>query len=185
MSEQVFHATFLDPADLQPREGWLHVRDGQILALEQSAPTGSTPVTDLPGVVVPGLIDAHIHVTFSGELDPVGTLKAETQNEVVLRSLRNLQAHLQAGVTTVRDLGGPFGVSIDLARAVANGLLTGPRIVPSGHNITMTGGHGYAFGREADGADAVRQAARKELKAGARVVKFMATGGVLTSVPGA
>jgi imidazolonepropionase-like amidohydrolase len=179
MSEQIFHATFLDPADLQLREGWLHVHNGKISALEHSAPAGGT-ITELPGVVIPGLIDAHIHVTFSGEHDPVGTLKAETQNEVVLRSIRNLQAHLQAGVTTVRDLGGPFGVSVDLARAVANGLLSGPRIVPSGHNITMTGGHGHAFGREADGPDAVRQAARSELKAGARVVKFMATGGVLT-----
>jgi imidazolonepropionase-like amidohydrolase len=179
MSEQIFHATFLDPADLQLREGWLHVHNGKISALEHSAPAGGT-ITELPGVVIPGLIDAHIHVTFSVEHDPVGTLKAETQNEVVLRSIRNLQAHLQAGVTTVRDLGGPFGVSVDLARAVANGLLSGPRIVPSGHNITMTGGHGHAFGREADGPDAVRQAARSELKAGARVVKFMATGGVLT-----
>lgn len=179
MAEQTYHGTFLDPATLDARERWLRVKAGVIVAFEKQAPRGAE-VTELPGVVLPGLIDAHVHLTFSGELDPVGTLQAETQNEVVLRALSNLQAHLAAGVTTVRDLGGPYGLSIDLARARDAGRLQGTRIVPSGHNITMTGGHGYAFGREADGPDEIRKAARNELKRGARVIKFMATGGVLT-----
>lgn len=179
MTEHVYHGTFLDPATLEAREGWLRVQAGRIVALEQNAPQ-SAEATDLPGVVLPGLIDAHVHLTFSGELDPGGTLQAETQNEVVLRAVRNLQAHLAAGVTTVRDLGGPYGLSIDLARAREDGRLEGTRVVPSGQNITMTGGHGHAFGREADGPDEIRKAARSELKRGARVIKFMATGGVLT-----
>src|SRR5690554_3721522 len=161
-------------------EGWLVTEDGSITALESKQPASAGEATRLSGTVVPGLIDSHVHLGFSGEGDPVGTLLKETQNQVVLRALRNLGDHLSAGVTTVRDLGGPYNLSVDLHRAVEARLLTAPRIVPSGHNITMTGGHGHAFGREADGPDEVRKAARAEIKAGARVIKFMATGGVLT-----
>ncbi len=180
MSTHTYHGTFLDPETMTASEGWLVTEDGSITALESKQPASAGEATRLSGTVVPGLIDSHVHLGFSGEGDPVGTLLKETQNQVVLRALRNLGDHLSAGVTTVRDLGGPYNLSVDLHRAVEAGLLTAPRIVPSGHNITMTGGHGHAFGREADGPDEVRKAARAEIKAGARVIKFMATGGVLT-----
>lgn len=180
MSDTIYHGTFLDPDDPTPREGWLRVRDGRIVALDRAAPDGGAAVVELPGTVLPGLIDAHVHLSLDGGADPNGQLQRETQNETVLRAVRHMEAHLRAGVTTIRDLGGPYGLSIDVARAVADGRLRGPRVVACGHNITMTGGHGHAFGREADGPDAVRAAARDELKRGAQVLKFMATGGVLT-----
>lgn len=178
MPDVVYHATFLDPADPTPREGWLRTRDGRIVSMEREAPEDAA--VDLPGIVLPGLIDAHVHLSLDGGADPTGSLAAETRNDTVLRAVRHMEAHLRAGVTTIRDLGGPYGLSIDLSRAVQDGRLTGPRVVACGRNITMTGGHAHALGREADGPDAVRAAARAELKDGAQVLKFMATGGVLT-----
>lgn len=181
MKNHTYQGVFLDPETGSATEGWLVTENGMIVGLDNSQPGGASSVTRLPGTVVPGMIDSHVHLSFSGEGDPIGTLQAESQNQAVMRSIRNLGAHLRAGITTVRDLGGPYNLSVDLARAVEADLLTGPRIVPSGHNITMTGGHGHSFGREADGPDEVRKAARAEIKSGARVIKFMATGGILTA----
>src|SRR5581483_7350186 len=76
--------------------------------------------------------------------------------------------------------GAPQAINCDLMRAVSAGLVEGPRIVPAGRMITMTGGHGWPIGREADGADEVRKAVREQLKAGARAIKLMASGGVMT-----
>ena len=175
----VLHGRFVDPDGPGVREGWLRIEDGRVRSLDADPPAGAE-VVEIDGWIAPGLVDAHVHVALDGGPDPVGSLQRETQNETVVRAVGHLQAHLRAGITTVRDLGGPYGLAIDLARAVAGGRLRGPRVVPCGRNITMTGGHGHAFGLEADGPDEVRRAARAELKAGAQVLKFMATGGVLT-----
>jgi len=180
MSDQLYAGTFLGPDDPAARRGWLRVRDDVILELAHEPPADAGAATELPGVTVPGLIDAHVHLCMDGGADPTGRLLAASQNRTVLDALSHMRAQLDAGVTTVRDLGGPYGLSIDLATAVEDGTLEGPRVVASGRNVTMTGGHGHFLGVEADGPDAVRRAVREELKAGARVVKFMATGGVLT-----
>jgi len=176
----VFHGTFVDPAAAAAREGWLHVAGGRIIALEGAPPAAGGAVVELEGWVIPGLIDAHIHLSLDGGTDPSARLLAESPTDTVVRALDHLRAHLRAGITTVRDLGGPGSLAIDLARAVEDGRVPGPTVVACGRNITMTGGHAHAFGIEADGPDAVRRAARGQLRAGARVLKFMATGGVLT-----
>ena len=168
------------PLEAAAREGWLHVADGRIVALEDRAPAAGAEVVELDGWVVPGLVDAHIHLSLDGGTDPSARLQAERPTDTVVRALEHLRAHLRAGITTVRDLGGPGTLAIDLARAVEDGRIEGPTVVACGRNITMTGGHAHAFGIEADGPDAVRRAARGQLQAGARVLKFMATGGVLT-----
>jgi imidazolonepropionase-like amidohydrolase len=85
-----------------------------------------------------------------------------------------------AGVTSVRDLGGKDGIDLIIRDAIRSGLIPGPRMLASGRLICMTGGHGWQIGREADGPDEVMKAAREQIKAGADVVKFMATGGVMT-----
>ena len=92
----------------------------------------------------------------------------------------NLRRHLAAGVTSVRDLGG--GASCELAKAVEAGVTPGPRVIAAGRALTITGGHGHnvAFAREVDGADGVRKAVREEIRAGAKAIKVVATGGVLT-----
>lgn len=174
------HGRFIDPDRPAVREGWLSVSGGRIVALDDAPPQPDGEVMELDGWVVPGLIDAHVHLCLDGGADPGARLRAETPTDTVVRALGHLLAHLRAGVTTIRDLGGPDGVAIDLARAVDEGRAVGPKVVPCGRNVTMTGGHAHATGIEADGPDAVRRAARSQLKAGARVLKFMATGGVMT-----
>ncbi len=180
MSDPLYAGTFLGPDDPVARRGWLRVRDGTIVELVHEPPADAGTATELPGVTMPGLIDAHVHLCMDGGADPTGRLLAASRNRTVLDALSHMRAQLDAGVTTVRDLGGPYGLSIDLAAAVEDGTLEGPRVVASGRNVTMTGGHGHFLGVEADGPDAVRRAVREELKAGAGVLKFMATGGVLT-----
>ena len=71
-------------------------------------------------------------------------------------------------------------VEIALRRAIQDGTVDGPRIVAAGRPVCMTGGHGHWLAREADGADDARRAVREQLKAGADVIKLIATGGVMT-----
>jgi imidazolonepropionase-like amidohydrolase len=87
---------------------------------------------------------------------------------------------VEAGVTTVRDLGGKDYLELAVKRAIAERLIPGPRVLAAGRGICMTGGHGWWFGREADGPDDVRKAVREQLKMGVDVIKIFATGGVMT-----
>ena len=130
--------------------------------------------------LTPGLIDCHVHLGMDGR-PVVSSHRLENTFEPAYRTVDNLRGALESGVTTVRDLGGWGTHAIDAARAVETETIVGPRVVPSGEAITMTGGHGHWFGREADGPDEVRTAAREQLKNGAEVIKCIATGGVLTT----
>jgi imidazolonepropionase-like amidohydrolase len=135
------------------------------------------------GTLLPGLIDVHVHLQFDGSADfEKESRELTTPGHAAIKAVVNAKRNLDAGVTTVRDLGGLGGASIDLARAVAAGLVPGPRILAAGRALTVTGGHGHniAFSREVDGADAVRAAVREEIRAGATAIKLIATGGVLT-----
>ena len=147
------------------------------------APTGLEDYRVLEAAgqsLLPGLIDSHVHLT----MDPAPTFMAVAASESVpmatLRAVRNGRLNLEAGVTTVRDMGAKGGAVLDLVKAMAQGLVTGPRVVAAGMSICMTGGHGWFVGREADGPDGVRKAVREQLKAGAACIKFMSTGGVMT-----
>lgn len=174
----IYHGSFIFPETGNCKTGRLEVQHGRITAFtEAPSEKGDEP---LQGFVTPGLIDAHVHLLMDGGADPVGTLRAASSVQRVLQAQAHMRQQLGAGVTTVRDLGGPDGIAVALAAAVSVSQVTGPHVVSSGRNITMTGGHGHFLGTEADGEDAVRAAARAELKAGAQVLKFMATGGVLT-----
>jgi imidazolonepropionase-like amidohydrolase len=115
---------------------------------------------------------------WSASAEPHEVVERESRALTVLRCAANIGLHLRAGVTTVRDVGATDGLSVDVARAVELGVISGPRVVAAGRAIAMTGGHGWFIGREADGAEAVRRAAREELKAGATCIKLMASGGV-------
>ena len=176
---RAFKGRFVFPDTGAVEEGCLYVEEGRIKAFEDRPPL-SGDVVALPGYVIPGLIDAHVHLSFSGGLDPVGEMEAEPLATTVARAVRYLEAYLQAGITAVRDLGSREAMAIGLATAVEKGVVRGPRIVAAGYVITPTGGHGHRHGIEADGPDAVRKAARANFKAGARALKLMATGGVMT-----
>lgn len=138
-------------------------------------------VKDVPGcTILPGLIDAHVHLSMMGGADPWAEMIGDSITRGALKAAYNAKITLLVGVTTVRDMGSKGGSVIEVARAIEEGLLEGTHVQTAGRAIVMTGGHGYAFGREVDGADEARKAAREDLKMDARVLKVMATGGVLT-----
>ena len=161
-------------------DGAVLVEDGRIAFVGTVAglPAGAE-ITDLGDVtLLPGLIDAHVHLVWSASAEPHEVVERESRALTALRCANNAALHLRAGVTTVRDVGATEGLSIDVARAVGLGVIPGPRVIAAGRAIAMTGGHGWFLGREADGAEAVRHAVRSELKAGATCIKLMASGGV-------
>lgn len=130
--------------------------------------------------VMPGLINSHVHIVMEPAADPNSILMNESKHKTVIRGVVNLKKQLNAGTTFFRDMGGLDYIDLELRDAVKSGLLEGPEFLASGKVITMTGGHGWPMGREADGPDETRKAAREQLKAGADVIKIMATGGVMT-----
>ncbi|WP_179231108.1 metal-dependent hydrolase family protein [Halorubrum ezzemoulense] len=171
------------------READVAVADGDIVAVGEPAAVddavaerdaGEVTEVDADGrVVSPGLIDAHVHAMMDGRPD-VSTAVSDSDYAASYRAASNLEAAVEAGVTTVRDLGSRGTLALDAGEAIAAGDIDGPRVLACGRNVIMTGGHGNWFGREADGPAEVRKAAREQLKAGADVLKCMATGGVLT-----
>jgi imidazolonepropionase-like amidohydrolase len=167
----------------------VHVEEGRISAVLPSRGTGENVSTDFDdATVLPGLVDAHVHLCFDASPDVGALARADTPSTAALRSAMNARRHLAAGISAVRDLGSPQGIVIDVARAVGTPLLpTAPAIVAAGQVLTITGGHGYFMGREVDGPEAVRRGARAEIKRGARALKVIATGGVITEqgTPGA
>ncbi len=161
------------------READVAVEGGDVVSVGD-APDDADEEIDAHGrFVAPGLVDAHVHLTMDGRPDPA-TAKDDSEAALAYRAAANLRDALDAGVTTVRDLGAAGTVALDAGRAVERGRLEGPRVLACGENVVMTGGHGHWFGREADGVAEVKKAVREQLKRGADVVKCMATGGVLT-----
>ncbi len=138
-------------------------------------------VFDLSGkTILPGLIDAHVHLCVDGSPDPITLLLRESIPQTTLKAADHARQTLEAGVTTVRDMGGKDYIDLAIRDGIESGVLQGPRMLCSGKLICMTGGHGWQFGREANGVDDVRAAVREQLKAGADLIKLMATGGIMT-----
>lgn len=129
--------------------------------------------------VMPGLINAHTHICMDARPDPMATVREGTLM-MAYRAAANAERTIRNGITTIRDLGAADGIDLALKKAIDEGVVKGPRMLVSGKAICMTGGHGHFMGCEVDGADEARKAARQQLKAGADVIKVMATGGVLT-----
>src|SRR6266446_1730861 len=156
---------------------------------EIKAAAGDTTI-DLPdATLLPGLIDMHTHLTF--ELSSIGYqgLGVSTAREA-LHGARNARRTLEAGFTTVRNLGAFDYADIALRDAINDGDVIGPRIVASGPAMGITGGHcdenllppAFHFQGEgvADGIEAVQHKVRELIKYGADVIKICATGGVLS-----
>jgi imidazolonepropionase-like amidohydrolase len=131
-------------------------------------------------VLLPGFIDSHIHICLDSSPDPMTSALTESQTMTTLKAAKAARQTLMAGITSVRDMGGKDGIDLELKQAINLGLIPGPRMLASGKLICMSGGHGWQVGLEANGVDAVRKAAREQIKAGVDIVKLMATGGVLT-----
>ena len=143
---------------------------------------GVDPVIDAHGAaVLPGLIDAHVHLCFDATVEGVEGVASEPMGAVRARSVHAARILLGAGITSARDQGSREGVAVDVARAQRAGEIPGARILASGRGLTPTGGHGWMIGVEADGPDAVREAVAEEIRRGADVIKLFPTGGVLGS----
>lgn len=149
-------------------------------------------VVDCAGkTVLPGLVDAHVHVAVT-TMD-FGALAAHPESLRSIGSARILEGMLRRGFTTVRDAG---GADVGLSAAVERGLVDGPTLLRAGRALSQTGGHGdvrtpfvpgmtcaceiaeSGIALLADGEDAVRRAAREQLRQGAHAIKVMASGGV-------
>lgn len=132
--------------------------------------------------VMPGLINAHVHID-SDVTQAFGRQGFGVDDEVmharaVATALANMKWLLKSGVTVVRNVGTANMTDIAVARMQAEGAIAGPYMIASGASFSITGGHGSGAGIEVDGVDAIRSSVRQAMKDGAKVIKFMATGGV-------
>jgi imidazolonepropionase-like amidohydrolase len=149
-------------------------------AREVTAPRGAVRLDGRGLTLLPGLMDCHVHLCLGGDADVVETVQRDDPALTLLKAARHARQTLEAGFTTVRDVGARDHSIFQLKRAIEAGLLPGPRIAAAGRAICMTGGHARFIGQEADGPDAVVAAVQAQMDAGADVVKFIASGGVLT-----
>ncbi|MEV4336962.1 amidohydrolase family protein [Streptomyces sp. NPDC049590] len=171
------------------RHGFVLLDGDRIAAVGRRADLGDGDATagprlDLPGAtLMPGLIDAHVHLTLSGSDVPVRDYQREARAgaaALAVRAVVNLRAAVEAGVTTVRDLGTLNEVAFPLRAAVADGRIPGPRVLTSGRPITVTGGHCHWFSHECDSPTDIRRAVRTQVRDGADWIKLMVSGGNLT-----
>ena len=134
-----------------------------------SVPTPDGAQTfDFPDrTLVPGLVDCHSHLNLPGDGTTIEGAAADGDDLALLRSAENARATLHSGVTTLRDNGAMNRTTFSIKEALRRKIITGPRLSISGRPITMTGGHCWPFGGEADGVEAVRQSVRQMIKEGA------------------
>jgi imidazolonepropionase-like amidohydrolase len=186
-------ARWLDVAAGQIRaQAVVVVQDGRITSVGGEIPAGARTV-DLGDVtLLPGLIDAHTHLTGDLEGDWVTRDVRELPADAALRGARNAKRTLEAGFTTVRNVAAGGFADIALMKAIDAGLVPGPRMIASAHALGITGGHCDATGWApgileggpeegiVDGVDAAIRGVRYQIKHGARVIKICATAGVLS-----
>lgn len=190
----VIHAaSLLDPATGRAAEATIVATDGVVVANSPgrvAGPDGAREI-ELAGTVLPGLIDLHTHLTG----DPGSDYRDEAvwgpEREMMVGA-KNAAATVRAGFTTVRNVGSGRLAGIELGRATAAGMIPGPRIIASGPAISIIGGHGdvsgfrpevlsaIAAGNTCTGVDQCTAVVRSQARDGAQVIKFTATGGVLS-----
>lgn len=142
-------------------------------------PDDITRTYDFPNsYLMPGLVDTHVHLIMPGDGRPPDQFVQQNNDlDLLLMAQHNAKMAVLGGVTTLRDVGSRGQIALTLRDAIQNCLAIGPRILASGSPITITGGHCYYLGGEADGVEQVRTKAREILKLGADLVKVMGSGG--------
>lgn len=143
--------------------------------------------------VMPGLIDAHVHLTMYGKPSSVMDFLMDSVSYTALKAADCARKCLYAGFTTIRTMGDKGEVDFGVKQAIREGLIEGPRLLTSGKAISITGGHGDfipgdveldSLGETCDGVEEVRRAVRHRLKHNADNIKLMATGGGNSPGPG-
>jgi imidazolonepropionase-like amidohydrolase len=186
------NARVLDGLDHAPLEaGFVRVEDGTIVAVGAMAELGPARGpgprrVDVEGrTVMPGLVDCHAHLVYSGfrTLEDIDRCPVET---ATINAVRNAATVLDAGYTTVRDLGTIGNVAVAIRDAVAAGRIRGPRVVASGRLLHGTSGLAdtlpahweqcCGFGQRVDGADEMLRAVRQQIRAGVDNIKLGASG---------
>ncbi|MCW1381984.1 amidohydrolase family protein [Novosphingobium sp. KCTC 2891] len=197
-------AHLLDQPGKAPRgPSTIVVTDGKVSEVRDGtlpAPAGAKVVELGDRFVLPGLTDLHVHLFADG--DPMkARLEATTRDreDAAFIAAEHAKETVEAGFTTVRDLGGPPRGIRALRDAVERGDVEGPTIVNAGEMISVSGGHGdnngvneesfdafhpHDYNNVCNGADDCRRAVREQIRLGAQVIKFAATGGVLSNVAG-
>lgn len=183
-----------DPASPTLGATSITVTDGKITAIEaglKPAPTGVTLIDLSTKTVLPGLIDAHVHLTGDPDSD-YRDEAVDTAEKSVITGAKNARITALAGFTTVRDLGSPSYAGFALRDGTARGSIPGPRIVSAGAAISIIGGHGdvsgfrpeviavLGAGNTCTGPDECAARVREFSRRGADVIKITATGGVLS-----
>ena len=175
------NAQLIDGTGRDSYRGSIVVAGGRITAVGPGEPDtdGDTTTVDATGLaVLPGMIDAHVHLALNGGAESSSGVESDDAF-AVLRFAADMERTLRAGFTVVRDLGGRNYIEMSLREAIERGITPGPRLRLCGKIVSMTTpGTDFYPGmyREADGPDEVRKAAREQLKHGADVIKLMATG---------
>lgn len=171
--------------------GWVCIEGQKILEVTDQKPESATPenTLELPGSTLsPGLINIHDHICrkefrINDPTKNFAELAAKLMNSpkeyIILHSVNNMYHYLtDEGITFTRDYGLAGHTSIYLGQAIEEGLIDGPEINAGGNPICITGGHCYRQGVQADGVPEVIKAVRTEVVAGAKVIKFMGSGGL-------
>ncbi len=189
----------IDGTGAEPlRNAMIVIEDGRIVDVgsDLRVPRGATQVDLSDYTVLPGFIDAHTHLVgrVLGEPGWANAYVRDTPADRALRGVEHARQTVEAGFTTVRNVGAVGFADVSLRDAIEAGRFLGPRMITAAHSLGITGGHcdtnGYVpnlFGRETDiqdgvanGHDDIVRAIRYQVKYGADVIKFCATGGVLS-----
>ena len=167
------------------------IEDGLVTAVGPREP-GQSVTHDLGDVtLLPGLIDAHVHLVGAEEQTPYERL-IETTARAAIEGVANARATVEAGFTTVRDLGSRDRADVALRDAIAAGRVPGPRMLVAVKSLSSTGGHGdrndlpedvevHRLSGIADGPEEIRRKVRENVKHGADWIKVLATGGVMSA----
>jgi len=170
---------------IEPRH--IHIESGRIVSVSSTLPEGaSREAVDLGGAfVLPGFFDCHVHIC-ADTYNPDATFgwANALPGSIAIFAAQAAHRLLMAGITTARDVGGWDYHEIAVREAIRNGWIVGPRLYCAGRILTITSSStAYYRGmyEEADGPDAVRRAARKQLAQGAQFIKLLATGAVTST----
>ena len=160
--------------------GAVRIEDGRITAVGRFAEmpsAGATIIDRGEETILPGLVDAHTHLSIIPGLgNQLAQIRAPAAQSV-LRAIPNMRADLRSGVTTMRIVGEEHFLDVDIKAAVNAGRIPGPRLMIATRTIAPRHGHGLGL-VASDGPDEIRQHVRENLAAGADLIKFFATGGV-------